>query len=35
MELVDYFATKGIEYLIIIGFLLVIAVFWRFMTAKE
>jgi len=28
---VDLFATKGIEYLLVIGFLLVLAPFWRFL----
>ncbi len=30
---VDIFATKGIEYLLVIGFLLLFVVFWRFLSA--
>jgi glycine cleavage system H lipoate-binding protein len=30
-QYVDIFATKGIEYLIVIGFLLTLIVFWRFL----
>lgn len=30
---VDLFATKGIEYLLVIGFLLVLVVYWRFLNA--
>lgn len=30
-EYVDIFATKGLEYLIVIGFLLTLVVFWRFL----
>lgn len=34
---VDLFATKGIEYLLVIGFLLVLIIYWRFLNspAKE
>ncbi len=28
---VDIFATKGIEYLLILGFLLILVIFWRFL----
>ncbi len=35
MELIDHFATKGTEYLIIIGFLVAMVLFWRFLVAKE
>jgi glycine cleavage system H lipoate-binding protein len=28
---VDMFATKGIEYLLILGFLLILVIFWRFL----
>ena len=30
-EYIDIFATKGLEYLIVIGFLLTLAFFWRFL----
>ncbi len=30
----DIFATKGIEYLIIIAFLILIIVFWKFLFAR-
>jgi glycine cleavage system H lipoate-binding protein len=29
---VDIFATKGIEYLLVIGFLMIIVLYWRFLT---
>ena len=31
--LVDLFATKGIEYLIVIGFLLILIRLWKFLQA--
>lgn len=31
---VDIFATKGVEYLIIIVFLIVIVAFWKFVNMK-
>src|SRR3989304_2774397 len=32
---VDIYATKGIEYLLIIGFLLMLIAFWKYFTAPE
>ena len=31
----DIFATKGIEYLLVILFLLVFVAFWRYLTGKR
>jgi len=32
---IDIFATKGIEYLLVIGFLILIPIFWRVLTAPS
>ena len=31
---VDLFATKGIEYLLVIGFLVALILFWRFLSSS-
>ena len=28
---IDFFATKGIEYIVVIGFFIVIAPFWKYL----
>ena len=35
MQQVDFFATKGLEYLIVIAFLVASLFFWRFLVVKK